>query len=622
MLSRLPFLLLCLASAFAAATPVYREAPDLARRVAAGALPSLAERLPEEPAVVEPVHAIGTYGGSWRRLAIGPLDTTLDSRLGYEPLVRWDRSGLKIVPGVARAWEALDDGRTHVFHLRKGMRWSDGEPLTSEDIRFFVEDFCFNAELSPVPPIYVVMDGAPAQFEAPDPYTVVFRFPKPNALFPEMIAVHSFLMWQPKHYLQQFHPRYTDAATLQQRVKAAGFSHWAQLYLARMSLRENPELPTIRPFQLRTTAPEPRFIAERNPYYWKVDPEGNQLPYIDRIVFTDVQNAEILNFKAMTGEVDYQDRNIDAANYPLFMENREKGGYRVQRDAGAEPVVVYVNPHSKDERVRPYLADVRFRMALSLAVNREELADLIFNKMASPARGVAGPFDPYYLPEFEQPYSEYDPARAKQLLEEVGLRADAKGLRHFPDGEPFRPILHTYPSEAGGVADQWELVADYWREVGLDFVVKLDQRSLSVLQMKNGNTDFWAYMSAGVHWTVDPMWYVPWMSFSYFAPGYGRFVETRGRAGVQPPEEYQRLVDWYVQLRSEMDPARKIEWGRNILRQWSERCYTIGLVRPDNIALIAKRFKNVPEKIIYSYRLMTPGYIGIEQFYIDDSGSE
>lgn len=600
------------------AAPAYQEAPILKVRVAAGGLPAVEQRLPKEPAVVEPVREIGRYGGDWRRLAIGPLDTTLDSRLGYEALVRWDRSGTQVVPGVARSWEVLDGGRTYVFHLREGLRWSDGQPLTSEDIQYYIEDFSLNKELWPVFPSYLALDGVPAEFRAPDAFTAEFRFQRPNALFLEALAVHSIFMWQPKHYLRQFHARYTPKEELDRRVKAAGFEHWAQLYLARMSLRENPELPTLRPFQIKTVAPAPRFVAERNPYYWKVDPAGNQLPYIDRIVFTDVQNAEILNFKAMTGEVDFQDRNIDSANYALFMENREKGGFQVRRDAGAEPMVVYVNPSSHDEAIRPILADVRFRIALSLAINREELADLIFSGLAVPARGVAGPFDPYYLPEFEQPYAEYDPERAKQLLDEVGLHADARGMRYLPNGQPFRQVLHIFPSEAGAQADQWQLVADYWWDIGLDFVTKVDQRALSVLQMQNGNTDFFAYMTAGVHWTVDPMWYVPWSRFSYFAPAYGRYVETNGKAGAKPPEEYQRLTDWYLQLSSEMDPVRKLELGRNILRQWSERTYTIGIVRADVVSLVSKRFKNVPDRIVYSYRLMTPGYIGIEQFYLGE----
>ncbi len=599
------------------AATAFQEPPSLHALVEAGALPPVEQRLPKEPAVVAPVHEIGRYGGDWRRLAVGPLDTTLDSRLGYEPLVRWDASGTQVIPGVARAWEVREEGRSYVFHLREGLRWSDGTPLTSEDIQFYYEDFCLNKEVSPAFPSYLAIDGVPAEFRAPDPLTVEFHFQRPNGLFLEALAVHSIFMWQPKHYLRQFHPRYTGKDELDRRVKDAGFEHWAQLYLARISLRENPDQPTLRPFQMKTVAPTPRFIAERNPYYWKVDPAGNQLPYIDRIVFTDVQNAEILNFKAMTGEVDFQDRNIDSANYALFMENREKGGYTVRRDAGAEPIVVYVNPCSHDEGMRPILADVRFRMALSLAINRAELCDLIFSGLAVPARGVAGPFDPYYRPEFEQPYAQYDPERAKALLDELGLKADAHGMRYLPDGRAFRQVLHIFPSESGGLADQWQLVADYWREIGLNIVAKVDQRGLSVLQMQNANTDLWAYMSAGVHWTVDPIWYIPWSSFSYFAPSYGRYVDTNGKAGVKPPEEYQRLTDLYRELTAEMNPAHKLELGQSILRQWSERTYTIGIARSDVVSLVSKRFKNVPDKIIYSYRLMTPGYIGIEQFYLD-----
>ena len=602
---------------FSSCAFAYQEAPMLAERVARGELPPVGQRLPEEPAVEPPVSSIGQYGGAWRRLAVSNGDIGLGTRLGYEPLVRWDRTGLHVEPGVAARWEIHDDGRTYALFLRKGLRWSDGAPFTSEDLMFWYEDVLKNKEISPVFPSWLVIDGTPVEMAAPNAYTIEFRFAQPYGIFLEYVAFMGTYMFCPKHYLKQFHPKYADKAVLEKRAREKGFALWYQLFAQKQNVEENPELPTLKPFVLNVPPPATRVVAVRNPYYWKVDPAGNQLPYLDRIEYTMVQSSEILNFKAMTGDVDFQDRKIDAANFPLFMDNRTKGGYRVLRDGNPTPVVIYVNPHSNDEEIRPILANRKFRIALSVAINRKELIDLIYSGMARPSRGVASPYDPYYLPEFDAKYLEYDPVLANRLLDELGLARGVDGLRRLASGNVFRQILNVYPAETGVGPELWQLVADYWREVGLDFVVKIDANTLSVMQVANGNSDFWAYAASGMLWIVDPVWYVPWSNYSYFAPLYGRYIVTNGKSGMKPPEEYQRLRDWYLELRSIVgNEDRRMELGRNILRQWSEEVYTIGICRPDLLAIVSNRFKNVPEHIIHDYRVMTPGYIGIEQFYI------
>jgi peptide/nickel transport system substrate-binding protein len=584
-------------------------------------LPPVEERLPENPVVVEPVDSIGTYGGTWRRLSIGNRDIQLDCRMGYDPLVRWDRTGRNVVPGLAERWDILDAGRTYVFHLRRGVKWSDGHPLTSEDFLFVYEDILCNKEITPIFPSWLEVGGQPVEVLAPEPYKVVFRFGRPYGIFLEALAFRGYSILLPKHYLKQFHPRYVDKTELERMAEKRGLTPWPRL-LGRMSnCNENPDIPTYRPWKITVPPPARRMIAERNPYYWKVDPAGNQLPYIDRIAYTDIQNNEMVTMKALAGEVDFQARRIDTTNFPLFMENAEKGGYRVIRDESPISVCLFVNQHSKDPEIRPILQDRKFRIALSVAINREELIDVLYTGMAVPSRGVASPFDPYYLPEFDKKYIEYDPDKANHLLDEIGLVRGRHGIRRLPSGRPFRRILNVYPSEAGTSTDLWQLVVDYFREVGLDFILKVDAVYLSVLQVRNGNSDFWAYTETGMHWVVNPLWYVPWQSSSYFAPAYGRYQASGGRdkQGVKPPPEFQRLIDWYLELCSTVDnDARKLELGHKILRQWDEECYVIGVCRPDLITIVSNTFRNVPDSIIHDWRVMTPGYIGIEQFYIDE----
>ena len=617
-LKMIPLVCLCLLAA--PRVLAYQEAPMLAARVASGELPPVEARLPENPIVVEPVHSIGVYGGTWRRLAAGAYDVSLTSRLGYEPLVRWDRSGKKVAPGLAEGWEILDEGRTYVFHLRKGLKWSDGHPLTSEDFFFHYEDVLCDKEVTPVFPAWLSIGGEPVVLSAPDGTTLIYRFTQPNGIFLEQLAFRGNDILAPKHYLRQFLPKYADLAELQARARARGFDVWRALFGTMANHIENPGLPTWRPFKITIPPPAGRMIAERNPYYWKVDPEGKQLPYIDRIAYTLVQNNEVITIKAMAGEVDCQARGIDASNYSLFMQNREKGGYRVLKDPSPGSVVLYLNQHSKEPEMRALLKDRRFRVALSHAVNREEIIFLLYRGLAVPARGIASPYDPYYLPEFDERYIDFDPDRANALLDELGMAKDRNGVRRMPSGKPFRQMMNVFPSESGTSADLWQLVADQLREVGLDFIVKVDAPNLSRLQVCNGNSDFWAYATAGLHWIVDPVWYVPWYSSTYFAPLYGRYIASKGKdkQGVKPPPEYQRLVDCYLELQSTVDPGRKRELGHRILGQWAEECYTIGICRQELLMIVSNRFKNVPEHIIHDYRVMAPGYIGIEQFYIDD----
>ena len=603
----------------------WQEAPALAEQVKAGKLPPVEQRLPEHPAMVEPAHSLGKYGGTWRRMAVMTMDVLQATRIGYEPLVRWDQSGTKVIPGVAEGWEVRDGGRTFIFHLRKGHKWSDGTPLTSEDVMFWYEDMRGNPELSPA-----VADELwqTLKVTAPDPLTVEFRFDQPNGLFLESIAFGGNSWIVPKHYLKQFHPRYADLERLKEMARAAtGSDLWFVYFNQINNPNENPDLPVLKAWKLISRPPNTQMICERNPYYYKVDPAGNQLPYLDRVVSRMVQSGRMVNLKAMSGEVDFQERYIDSSEFGIFQKysrlSREKSDvaqrFRVMHDLIPGSSVIYVNQHSRDPVMRALLQDRRFRIALSVAVNRREVVELVYDGLASPSRGVAGPFDPYYLPEFNTKYIEYDPALANRLLDEAGLKRDGDGMRRWPDGREFRPTLNVYPAETGTDAELWQLIIEQWREVGLDFVMRTDARTLSVMRVANGDSDLWAYTSIGVHWILDPATYVPWGSNSYFAPLYGLYQRTGGKRGVKPRPEFQRLVDEYLEMRGLLaDDPRRLELGRAILRQWSEECYTIGIVHPQALTIVSDRFKNVPDHIIHEWQVMTPGYMSPEQFYIDE----
>jgi peptide/nickel transport system substrate-binding protein len=596
----------------------------LRQLVAAGQLPPVEQRLPEEPAMVEPLHEVGEYGGTWRRLAIYPDDTLADMmtyRLGYEPLVRWDRNGIHPVPGVAKAWQVEEGGKRYVLQLRKGIKWSDGYPFTSEDILFWFEDLQGQLGLSLEP---LAPKDTKLSVSAPSPYVVIFEFDKPNGIFPEKLCYQGHLIYQPKHYLKQFHVKYANPQKLEKMMVEGGYHHWTQLYLDKCDLNSNSECPTIRPWRIKVGPPAMTYIAERNPYYWKVDTAGNQLPYIDRISFRVVDSSEVLNLIACTGGVDMQSRHLDPGKYTLFMspENRKRGGivrYRVLADPGPGNCVgVMLNLSTQNERLRPYISDRRFRIALSVAVNRKEVIELITGGLGDPSNGVGFPADPYFVAGMDQHNIQYDPNLANRLLDEVGLRRGPDGMRRYPDGKPFREILYCVTAGTAGELELEQLVAEQWHDAGLKFIIKSEPTQMSRMRASNGDSDFICAGQAGLHWILQPSLYVPLEDLAYFAPQYGRYVQTEGKSGFPPTAEFRRLIDWYYELVHTLDPQRKLELGRNILWQWSHDCYMIGIFRQYAMVIASNQFRNLPDHMLTGdWRIQFPGYLQPEQFYLE-----
>ena len=594
----------------------------LASRVAAQQLPPVGDRLPDEPAVVEPLDKIGKYGGTWRRLAITPDDSLLGNRLGYEPLVRWDKTGTTPIPCVAKRWEIEDGGQRYILYLHKGIKWSDGQPFSSEDVRYCIEEVLSNPELGGR---YVALapKDTVVRVLAPDPEILVFEFDKPNAIFLEKLCYLGHGIYQPKHYLKQFHHNYADPEQLDRMVSEEHLDHWTQLYLNKADSHINPDLPTITAWQIKIGPPAMMYEAERNPYYWKVDPAGNQLPYIDRISFQVADSSEVLNLIACTGEIDMQGRHIDSSKYSFFMspENRKRGGivrYNVLADASSGGNAgIILNLSTQNQKLKPYLTDKRFRVAMSLAINRDELIELTAGGIGDICNGVGFPADPYFQPGVDQQHARYDPDRANELLDAVGLKRGHDGVRRYPNGEPFREIMYCQSWGTAGALEMEQLAVQYWREIGRNFVIKAEATEISRMRVRNGETDFWFAGNAGLHWILQPALYVPVKQQAAFAPHYGTYIETQGQAGIPPTPEMQQLVDWYYGLIHAMEAPHRLQLGRNILRQWSDECYMIGLYRVYALTIVSSRFRNCPDSFLHGWRVQSPGYTNPEQYYIE-----
>ncbi|NPV07720.1 MAG: ABC transporter substrate-binding protein [Anaerolineae bacterium] len=588
----------------------YAEAPSLAAKVAAGELPPVEERLPKEPMIVEPYEEIGQYCGDLHRVLTGPADLTGHRVLVYESFARWDYHGeeLKPIPDIVKGWDVSSDGRTYTFYMREGMKWSDGEPFTADDILFWYEDIALNKELSPSFPAWLVVGGEPVVIEKVDDYTVTFTFGVPYGILIEFMCFMGSGIIAPKHYLSQFHPTYADPDELATKIKDAGFEQWYELFANRNDTMNNPDCPVLWAWKVEQPFPGQRMTNVRNPYYYKVDTAGQQLPYFERVVIDLAENNEVIMMKTIAGEVDMQYRHMGFANYPLLTQNEENGNYTVRSWIGGPNPCVYVNQSWPDDPLREIFQTKEFRHALSYGLNREEMNDLFWYGMGYPYNPCATPRDPFWMEGFGTNAIEHDPDRANELLDSIGLdQRDDDGFRLRPDGERLQLLLECYPSEMGVPAiDIFNQVAMYWQQLGIDAQAREIERSLWSQRANANESMMPSYSIAKILWILDPGWFVPY-GWCYWAPAYAQWA-LNPETGMEPPEEIKQIIDWYNQLKAEPDEQKRLELGRNILARHHENIYIIGTCAIDVQPMIVKNdIVNVPMSAPAEYRTYHEG---------------
>jgi len=586
----------------------FGEAPSMAAKVSAGELPPVEERLPADPLVVVPFQEAGEYSDDLHRVFTGPTDAYAYTMMLMESLTRFDNrtGGIEVVPNLATNWDVSEDGTEYTFHLIKGARWSDGEPFTADDLLFWYEAIALNAELTPTFPAWLMVGGEPAVMEKVDDYTVRFKFAQPYGILLDYMSYVGDGIIVPKHYLQQFHPDYADADELAAKTEEAQFEFWYQLFADRANQGLNTERPTMSPWMLTVAPPADRVVAERNPYYWKVDTEGKQLPYFERLVADLAQDGQVALMKAVAGEVDLQYRHMGFANYSLLTENEDSGGYTVKQWIGGPFPCVYINQSTNDEAQRAVLATTEVRHALSWAINREEMNDLFWFSLATPGNPVANERDPNWMEGFGTTAIQYDPAKANELLDAAGLdQRDGDGFRLRPDGQRFTVILESYPSEMGVPAiDIFSQVAMYWQEVGVDAQAREIERSLWSQRALGNEMDMPSYDIAKILWVIDPGWFVPTGSYCYWASDYALWQRSEGTAGKEPPDKIKEMIDWYEMLKTEPDDAKRLEYGQRILQRHNEEIYIVGTCSIDILPCVVKNdLVNVLDQAVGENRL-------------------
>jgi peptide/nickel transport system substrate-binding protein len=605
-----------------------REAPMLAERVRAGELPPVEERLPEEPLVVEPVERPGVYGGEWASAMTGPSDAAWLQRItGYETLTRWDLAFESVIPNVAREITVEDDGRAYVIHLRRGMRWSDGAPFTADDVVFAYDSVLGDPDLFPGgrPDLYKVR-GEAGTIEKVDDHTVRFEFVAPNGLFLENLATlyAADLTKYPRHYFERFHAKHNpDAPKL---AEEEGHEHWATLFQAKSDVWSNPEHPVLYPWvPVRVFGEGSRLIYERNPYYWKVDPEGRQLPYIDRLVIAVIDNPETMTLRATSGEIDMQDRTINTpANKPVLARARESGDFRFFDEVPTNCVTfaIALNLNHRDPVKRQIFRNRDFRVGLSHAINRQEIIDVVYLRQGEPYQVAPRPDSPFYDEEMAKQYTEYDTDLANEYLDRAGLtERDSAGFRLGPDGRRIT-IAVEHIGGPSSQTDPLELVRAYWREVGIEMLNRPEDRALFEERRRANAHDATAWGAEGGG-KLEPLLRTDWFFPSRFesinyAPLWMQWYETNGQAGERPPELVRRQMELYRRVRETVDPKQRDELMRQVLRLAKEFFYHIGIsLAPPSYGIVKNDFHNVPEEMPASFIWPSPGPSNPEQYFIE-----
>ncbi|NOK62812.1 MAG: ABC transporter substrate-binding protein [Chloroflexi bacterium AL-W] len=616
----------------ASISSTYQEAPMLTERVNAGQLPPVDERLPQEPVQIDVVDEIGQYGGEWRTAFLGMSDDIWINRtINYDGLVRWDTTFTKIIPNVAKQWEVNTDGSQYTFLLREDLKWSDGKPFTSADIIFWNEDVLNNAELSPDgPPNWLQVDGVPVEITAPDEYTVIFNFAGPNGLFLQRLAGSDGLevVSIQAEYAKQWHNKYNPE--VEQLTEEQGEASWTELFTSNVSSgqgsvrahMQNPALPTLAGWTfVNSINDESPLIAERNPYYWKVDSENNQLPYLDRVIFEVVEDRDVIVLMALNGEIDMQHRGIgDPFNKPLFVENQTDGDYQLFEviDANMNDVCIGFNLTHKDPMKRDIFNNKLFRQAMSVAIDRQAIIDTTEQGQGEPWQAAPRRESDFFDEEMAKQFTTYDLNQANTWLDEAGYRQGSDGIRSGPDDQPIRIQLAT-SSHNKGRLDIATLLLDYWRAVGIDITLLAEERDIFQDDRRNQNDFDVAIWSGdgGLTPLIDPRWYLPSSIESLFGVGwYIWSVDPQSDLAVEPPDEVKQQITLYREIEATADVDVQTAKMTEILQIAKTGFYAIGVSLPAmSFGVVKNNFYNVPMTMYNSSSFLNPGPTNPPQYF-------
>jgi peptide/nickel transport system substrate-binding protein len=599
----------------------FQESPVLAELVKQGKLPPLKERLPEEPLVID---RKGKYGGTLRTVnggtSIFPPPVRYAGGIQGTPLrISPDLQGY--VPNLAKKVEYSSDFKTLTLTMRKGVRWSDGQPHTADDWVFWYEDVLKNRELTPVPNPWFMVGGKLMNLVKVDDYTVRFEFAASNPAFALVNLAHIIAFPQdnalPAHYLRQFHVAHNPKAG--EDAKAATLENWFQLFASKRDPEQNPEVPRLGGYVVDAVSPS-GVTFKRNPYFWMVDAEGKQLPYIDQITLDRVESLDIIEPRAVSGTYDFVDRGLQIKSFKTYKDGEQKGGYRaLAMKTGLGAAFLYDwNLNFPDEVWRTVFRDVRFRRAMSVAINRDEINEVLYFGLGRPAQMTAHSTSRAYKEQYAKAWAQYDPELANKLLDEMGLKLDpSTKLRQLPDGRPMQLSFEVWQPNA-----IHEMTAEYWRKIGVQIDFKLVLRSALAPKVQANQV----MMSS---WTGDEVidtlllrrakWFPPYASPTTdeqtIAPLWAQWYATGGKQGEEPPPDFKQLYEWLDKYTQTND----VQYADKILAYQAENLLVVGTVAdPPTPILLNKDLKNTPpETTVWGWDTLSAYAEYPEAWYFD-----
>ena len=614
-----------------------QEPPMLKAKVASGELPPVDERLPENPVLVGGRDAIGVYGGEVRMIHFDPVWCVSNYDWNSERLLHYSDIDLRtIVPNVFEAWEVSADGTTFTFKMRKGLKWSDGQPVTSEDVRFFVEDVWFNKDLNASPMWQIRFDGKEnstnAKLEVIDDFNFKLTYSASFGALPahltrwEAIGNWPSIMG-PAHYYKQFHNKYTDQAKLDKMAKDNKLETWVQLYNQRCGpsqwglgvwqfpawLKETPH-PTLSPWHLVDQPQEGLFIMERNAYYWKVDLEGSQLPYMDNMRFDYITTTDAAKLKLAQNEVDALGmHDVTMAEYPFYKENEPKGNFQVMdyiscmsdRDVLFPQHVLFgEDGTTRDTAMEEIVNHPDFVKALSVAIDRDEINQSLLFGTARMGQLAPVPSSKYFKEKYGTAWAQFDKALANQLLDGMGLdKKNAQGIRLKKDGKPLTYVIEQGGLRVGPLTPKvCEMVAAYWRDIGIDATSKEVDSTLLATRVTNGQvqcTVWHADRCTDLLLPLEMDWYIPIKAGQGGASSkwaaWWASVDKTAAGLVEPPDQIKKYYDLFAQMTSTANEDDRVKYGQQIFDGLAETPLSIGLILECPAPLIYnKNMRNLP----------------------------
>lgn len=588
------------------------------------ALPALADRLPSEPLVVAPYNTIGNYGGTFNALSNATEAGTSDfMSVRHVNLVRFQDDLKTIVPNIAKSWSWNDDFTQLTFILRKGHKWSDGQPFTAEDVEFWYENLNMDANVFEVPKGWLLAGGEPMTVDVINPQTVRFNIPSPKLGFLAHFANHYGQGFQPKHFLGQYHPDINpDADKLAQSlgfengyavIKAYyGSSDWMDTPTPMLSHPDKvaglplDAAPTLESHIVISESTEGRhFVA--NPYYFQVDTAGQQLPYINEQDEIFVGESEVRLLKLVNGEVSYKAQALQTDYVPLLLENQEKSDFLIDLKPDITMPTFAFNVTSDDLEKRKVFGDLKFRQAMSVAMNRDEINEVAMFGLGTPQQYVGfSPSPDFITPDWEQYFAQYDPALAKSLLDEIGVvDKDGDGMRELPNGDAL--TLNLQVATQGMSIKIVELVGQTWRDVGINNTVKEVTTDEYRSAQSSNQLDVTMYEKSVPMTTVlgNPEIFIPPFD-NYFnmrtAMLWGEYVESKGAAGVKPPEYvYTMMEDINAFQAAPVGTPESNALGLKLVANMTGNLLFIGTVKEQKPIYHTAKLKNFPEFKTASY---------------------